>query len=431
MSILDPSEPFVFSADMPPVNTNESKVPAYTLPDPLKTASGETVATAKQWTESRRPEILELFRENMYGKAPVDFRNMSSKLETEVTEIKRDPKAIGGKATQYQIRFVFRRTDTPEKQETSPIGLHVYIPNKAQGKVPAFLGYNFQGNHTISDDANIILPVVWTRENNVYSKVPAKEETRGEQKDRWQVDKILDAGYALISAHYCDVVPDFPAGRSEGVQGLFDVPGQEPAPNDWGAIAAWAFGMSVMYDLALAHTEGRIDPEKVAVMGHSRLGKTALWAGANDERFAIVISNNSGCGGAALTRREFGETLQRMNEVFPHWLCGNCKKYNTRVNDLPIDQHELIALIAPRPVYVASAEKDTWADPRGEFLSCVGADPVYRLLGTEGLGGCTEMPPVDQPVGKTIGYHIRTGRHDVTEYDWDQYLRFANEHFGR
>jgi hypothetical protein len=401
------------------VNYDESKVPPYTLPDPLVCADGTRVTSANIWEKKRRPELVRLFEEQVYGRAPAGPRGMHSAVTSLATN------ALGGRATRKEITVWF----TPGTNGPS-LRLLLYLPNAAKKPVPAFLGLNFYGNHAISADPGITLSDRWMtpRPNGCVVNHRATDACRGGEASNWPVEKILARGYALATFYYGDLEPDFPEGWKLGVRAALNPDGTNTLfqPEDWGAISAWAWGASRALDYL--ETDRAIDAQRVALIGHSRLGKTALWAGAQDRRFALVIANESGEGGAALARRWFGETTALINRQFPHWFCGNFKKYSGHENEMPTDQHELIALIAPRPVYVASAAGDLWSDPRGEFLGAKGAEPVYELFGKAGLG-VTNWPAANHPVGDFIGYHVRPGAHDLTDDDWEQYLNFAGRHF--
>jgi len=389
---------------------DESKIPPYALPDLLKTLDGTKVSSPEIWTIKRRPEILELFKKEMYGRAPVERpEGLSFKVFDE------DAKVLGGRATRKQIRINFTG-----KKDGPGLDLLVYLPNNVKLPVPTFLTVEFHGNHKLHKDPAIRINHA---DERTRGKASPKKPGRGIRANRYPIEKILERGYGFAAFCYGDVAPDRREGFKGGVYPAFDKPGKRPA-DAWAAITAWAWGASRAMDYF--ETDNDIDHKRIAVEGLSRLGKTALWTGARDERFALAISTCSGCGGAALSRRRYGESISRLNSRFSYWTCDNFKKYSNKEDELPFDQHMFVALMAPRPVYVSSADTDLWADPRGEFLSCKHATPAYQLLGKKGLES-DSMPSLNKPINKgRIGYHIRTGGHSVNEYDWRCYMDFAD-----
>lgn len=401
-------------------NLDEAKVGNLPIPDALKREDGTLVTTAAAWTQQRRPELLGIFAREVYGQTP------QAKLAgLRFVVLSEDKQALGGAATRRQIAIYFSAKESPHAE------ILLYLPNKHARPAPVFVGLNFGGNQSVADDPAIRLPQGWfsTNAKTGYPEHKATEPSRGSSARSWPIARIIARGYGVATAYYGDFEPDHNAGMADGVRPLFFKPGQTaPAADEWGAIGAWAWGLSRMADYLVTLPE--VNPHQLAVLGHSRLGKAAVWAGAQDERFALVVSNESGAGGAALSKRIFGETVSRLNRAFPNWFCPNFTRYSNNEAALPVDQHELIALMAPRPVYIASATEDLWSDPKGEFLGGKLADPVYALFGKKGLG-IDAPPPADQSVGDAIGYHARTGKHDILSFDWDQYMNFADRHWGR
>lgn len=362
------------------------------LPDPLTTTNGTKVTSADMWRQVRRPEILELFRTHVYGRMPVR-RPDSLKFET----LESAQGVMNGAATRKQVKISFRGPGGE-----GAIRLVLFVPERVK-PAPCFLLICNRGATNI-------------------------DPTRAVKSPFWPAEQIIARGYAAAAFVNADVDPDFNDGFTNGVHGIFDPPGVKRPADAWGTIAAWAWGASRVMDYL--GTDPDIDTKRVAVIGHSRGGKTALWAGAEDERFAFVISNDSGCGGAALARRRQpkAETIAAINRTFPYWFCENYRRYNNREDDLPVDQHMLAALIAPRLLCIASASEDLWADPEGEFLCGREACCVYELLGKEGLKA-DRWPLPDSPRHEgSIGYHLRTGKHGLTEYDWKCYMDFADQH---
>jgi hypothetical protein len=394
-----------------PVNYEESHVGAYTLPDLLVLANGKPVRDAKTWNEKRRPEIVRLFEENQYGRSPGRPADMSFDVFDKGTP------ALDGKAVRRQVTIYFSADKAGPKMD-----LLVYVPANATGPVPLLLNLSFSANATTVNDPGVKVGEVWGRDKK---KVPAGQ---GPSFGRINVARLMDAGFGFATVYYGDIDPDFLGGVPHGVRALYLKPGQtEPAPDEWGSISAWAWGLSRAIDYL--ETDKSVDAKRVAIMGVSRLGKTVMWAGAHDTRIALVIASCSGEGGAALSRRNYGETIAHLTEPtrYPYQFAGNYGKYANKVDRFPVDAHMLVALIAPRPVLLQTGDKDFWSDPKGEFLAAVAAGPVYRLLGKQGLD-TDQMPAAGTPILHTIGYYMHAGGHGTIPSDWDQFLAFMQMH---
>jgi hypothetical protein len=392
-------------------------------PDALVLQNGAPVRDRATFEQKRRPQIVQLLEENLYGKTPMQA------IPLRVTATETDEPALGGLARRSQLTIAVG----PHGERTWHLLL--YLPAAASGPVPVIVGLNFNGNQTVSADAGIALNPVWVPDPALAHAPLAKEltghilrmpdaATRGSAASQWQVEKLLRRGYGLATVYAGEIEPDFNGGMDYGVRPLFFEPGQkQPKPGEWGAIGAWAWGMSRVVDVLSANP--KVDAHRMIAFGFSRFGKTALWAAAQDSRFVLMLSNESGKGGASLLHHQKGETSEHLMQAFPYWFCANFQQYLGRVQELPLDGHLLLSLIAPRPLYVGSALEDPYSDYEGEYLSTQAVSGVYALYQKTGVPG-GPVPALDRSVGDTVSYHVRRGGHDVTEFDWEQYLDFAD-----
>jgi hypothetical protein len=394
-----------------PVNYTEALTGKYNLPDPLVLADGTPVRDAKTWNEVRRPEIVRLFEDNQYGRSPGRPAGMSFDVFDKGTP------ALDGKAIRRQVTVYFSKDKAGPKMD-----LLIYLPAGVQKPVPILLNLGFSANSSTVEDPGIKPGEVWGRDKK---KVPAN---RGMNFGRANVAPLLARGFGFATVYYGDIDPDFLGGVSLGVRALYLKKGQtEPAPNEWGSISAWAWGLSRAMDYL--ETDKGVDARRVAIMGVSRLGKTVMWAGAHDPRIAMVIASCSGEGGAALSRRNYGETIAHLVEPsrYPYQFAANYQRYANSVDQFPVDAHMLVALMAPRPVLLQTGNTDRWSDPKGEFLAAIAAGPVYRLLGKQALD-TDQMPAAGEPILNTVGFYMHAGGHGTIPSDWDVFLKYMELH---
>ncbi|WP_200979414.1 acetylxylan esterase [Echinicola sp. 20G] len=394
-----------------PINYDESKVPDFRLPDPLILQNGKPVTSSKIWYKKRRPEILNLFENEQFGKSP-----KRNKLNYKIQEA--GSSALGGLAVRKQITLYFTEDTSNYKAD-----LLIYLPAESESPSPILLKIGFTANALSVDDPAVREGLIWNREGK---QIPASE---GRRFGSFDVEKFISNGIGVAFIYYGDIEPDFPEGIQYGIRGHYLKPGTDwPAPDEWGTISAWAWGLS--YAMDYLETDLQVDAEKVALFGVSRLGKTVLWAGAKDERFGMVIASCSGEGGAALSRRQYGETIEHMiaPSRYFYQFAGNRAKYGGDPNSCPVDAHMLLSLIAPRPLLLQTGDTDNWSDPKGEFEAAVAAGPVYELLGKEALPTDT-WPSAGTAILNDLGYYMHAGGHGTVPDDYDVFIDFMKMHF--
>lgn len=377
---------------------SEAQVLHEEVQDPLITVSGDRITTIEDWITEGRPQIMGMFATSVYGRVPI----AEDPIEVRFEEIETDIDFFDNRC----IRKLVTITCSNARGSVS-MNMALYLPKNAKQQVPVLLRMGFAA----IEGSNIELENI---------------QAYGRLGNGTPLIDFLEKGFGVACIKGGEIVED-EIGFRNSIHKLFYHGRQSmPRADEWGVLGgiAWQFSRAMDY----LETQEAVDSEKVAILGFSKLGKSTLWAGAQDQRFAMVLSQNSGCAGAALWNRKFGESLKYMSR-FPHWLCGNAHKFIGREEDFPVDQHMLLACIAPRPVYIVSGINDMWADNMGEYLSTHYATPVYELFGLKGQASL-ERPTINEAADdRALAYHVRSGGHGYYQYDWDQYLKFMDFHF--
>jgi hypothetical protein len=395
-----------------PVNYEEELVGSYVLPDVLTLQNGKKVKDAKTWNEKRRPELIKLFEEQQFGKMPPRPADMTFDLFDKGTPV------LDGKALRKQVTVYFSSDTTNHKMD-----ILIYLPMKSDKPVPLLLMANFSANSNAVNDSGVKAGYVWSRDGK---KIPASSSRAFGKID---IESFISEGIGIATVYYGDIEPDFKDGFKYGIRGKYLKPGMlKPANDEWGAISAWAWGLSRAMDYF--ETDKHIDSKRVAIQGTSRLGKIVLWTGAHDQRFKMVIASCSGEGGAALSRRNYGENIKHMTDTsrYHYQFAPNWHNYTSDFNASPVDAHMLVALMAPRPLLLQTGDTDYWSDPKGEFLAALAAEPVYNLFGKKGPG-TTIMPSAGGKaiLNNTLGYYMHAGGHGTIPSDWPLFIEYIKK----